>query len=117
MKNILIKLFCLVLLMFFSMPTRSFVPLSYAQQYTEQTKMLEKELSTLNLKNPEIDMENNYANGDMRFIGVYGWMLFCPGVPESDQALEIKYGVRPIKGTGDFIESEKHEQLINAATK
>lgn len=106
----------IVLLLTISNAPRSFAPLSYGQEAVDPATILEKELSVLNLKNPEIDMENNYANGDMRFIGIYNWSVICPGVPEDDDALVRKYGVREIDGTSDVIEGEKHDQLVDAAT-
>lgn len=73
--------------------------------------ILKIELSKLDLKNPENDLQKNIENGDTRFIGIYGYTLSCPGAIE----LGGKYyphGIKPIAGTSDAIESDEHSRLI-----
>ena len=45
---------------------------------------LRKTLMTLNLNNPEDDLNKNLQKGDTSFIGLYGYTLYYPGVPDSE---------------------------------
>lgn len=82
---------------------------------TSQTAILKTELQSLNLQNPKEDLERNFAHGDMRFIGIYGFALYCPGVDKAIYNLVGRYGIRPIHGTSDAIERGEYGDLINLA--
>lgn len=84
---------------------------------TTMVAILKTELASLNLENPEVDLERNYLHGDKRCIGIYGFTLLCPGLEDISYDLIKKYGVRPIEGTSDSIESGEHGRLIGLATK
>jgi len=84
---------------------------------TSQIAILKTELQSLNLQNPMGDMEKNLSHGDMRFIGIYGFTLYCPGVDKANYNLVGRYGIRPIHGTSDAIERGEHGDLMNSATE
>ncbi len=66
------------------------------------------ELEDLNLDHPEQSLLSNLENDDNRFIGVYGYTIELPSVPEKDKIYFMKkYDVRIINGTSDVIESER----------
>ena len=80
-------------------------------------EILRSELARLDLQDPEDDLQENLAKGDYRFIGIYGYTLFCPGAEELAYGQIEKYGIRPIKGTSDTVASKEHGQLIESATQ
>jgi hypothetical protein len=78
--------------------------------------LLRSELSKLDLKNPEKDLDRNLANGDRRLIGIYGYSLHCPGAEKMPHDRIEQYGIKPINGTSDCIMSAEHQRLIQSAT-
>jgi hypothetical protein len=52
---------------------------------------------------------------DLRFLGVYGYSLEVPGVPETEAARISKNGVLAIPGTSDAVVSEEHGTLDEKA--
>ena len=78
--------------------------------------LLQSELSKLDLQNPEKDLERNLASNDHRLIGLYGFVLYCPGAKDLPRDQIERYGIRPIKGTSDCISGGDHRRLIQSAT-
>ena len=80
-----------------------------------QTEILKAVLRSLNLQNPEQDVNANSAKQDLRFICICGYACYTPGVDKEDIALTKKYGQRCLDSTSDVVEGEKHGRLIEAA--
>lgn len=78
--------------------------------------LLRSELSKLDLQNPEKDLERNLATNDHRLIGLYGFVLYCPGAEDLPRDRIERYGIRPINGTSDCILGAEHQRLIQSAT-
>jgi hypothetical protein len=92
--------------------------------YSEKTNsqisavaIVKTELASLNLQNPESDLEKNFIHGDKRFIGIYGFVLYCPGTQGVSYDFIKQYGIRTIDGTSDALENEEHIALQRAAIK
>ncbi len=66
---------------------------------------------------PEVDAQRALANGDHTLRGVYGLSLVIPGIPKpyDEQFYEAAYGVIPIEGTSDCLESDEHARLVSVA--
>ena len=77
--------------------------------------ILKTELAALNVDHPVADMEKNFAGGDKRFIGIYGYALSCPGVPDEAHDLTVTHGIKPIHGTSDALESPEYAALQEKA--
>ena len=93
------------------------VPQLNAAQAKRRAVVL-RELARLQTAAPEQDFATAWANQNTKFIGVYGFTLTLPGVPENRKpALIDKYGVNPVKGTGDYIEFPQTARLNAVATK
>ena len=105
MKNILLILLSFIILL----PNSNI----YAGDNIE--KLLKHELEALDLKNPQKDLAKRMKHNDFRFIGLYGYTIYFPGVDQNDSYLTNKYGVLPIKGTSDCIMSQRHLKLIQQA--
>lgn len=80
-----------------------------------RTDILKKELNILNINNPNIDLTKNIDINNFRFIGLYGYVQYSPGIDEKDHELIKKYGSFMFRGTSDSIESEEHGELIQKA--
>lgn len=78
-----------------------------------QAEQLQRELSQLDLNDPAADLRRNVARGDRRPIGVCGFACLAPGLPQSEQP--PRQGLRILSGTGDVVEGERHERLIEQA--
>lgn len=91
------------------------VPNVYANDKKES--ILENELGILNLENPKQDLTAKIGHDDFRFIGLYGYAKYFPGINENDYPLIDKYGALMLEGASDFIESEKHGELIEKAKR
>lgn len=77
--------------------------------------LLQSELSKLDLGCPAKDVEKNLINGDRRLVGIYGFVLFCPGTDGLPDEKIHQYGIRPIHGTSDNISYGDHGRLIRVA--
>ncbi len=93
-----------------------FVACSYIYADDNKESILESELKILNLENPKQDLTGKIGRDDFRFIGLYGYAKYFPGINENDYPLIDKYGALMFEGTSDFIKSEKHKELIQNAT-
>ncbi len=89
----------------------------YEQPITSNTAILKTTLSSLNIEEPEKDINKNIKNNDLRFICVCGYACYTPGVEQNDLSLTTKYGIRCLDGTSDMIENDEHAQLIKDARK
>ena len=84
---------------------------------TSTVAVLKTTLRSLNLKNPESDLDINFKNNDYRYICLYGYACYTPGV-ESTKMREIDpMEMRCLDGTSDAIESSEHKILIGQAEK
>jgi len=79
--------------------------------------LLKGELAKLNVQNPLIDLTERISIDDFRFISLYGFSMYFPGLPENEYYLATKYGSIMIQGTSDVIDSPYHESLIDLAKK
>lgn len=66
------------------------------------------ELERIDTADAAADARNAIARGDFHFAGIFGLGLSAPGV---DSGLQLKYGVKPIKGTSDCILSKEQGRL------
>jgi hypothetical protein len=91
--------------------------LVFTQGTASKVDILKKELTSLNLDNPEADLDKNLAAGDKRFIGVYGYTYECPGLADEKKCFEAAQAktLRMIEGTSDNILSKEHGKLIQQA--
>jgi hypothetical protein len=105
MKKIL--LYASILLFIINIP--------YTQASNTMETTLRNALQVLNLDNPKEDLTTKIGRDDLRFIGLYGYAVFFPGVNQKDYPLIDKYGILMIEGTSDAIESEEHAELIDKA--
>lgn len=55
------------------------------------------------------------SKGNFRFVGVMGFALTVPGVPDYETKYATQYGLRVIEHTSDAIESPEHAQLQRVA--
>ena len=82
-------------------------------------RTLEAALARLNLSAPEDDAARNLAAGDERFVGIYGYSVSFPGVPDADVgpifADESRFWA--IEGTSDCVTGRRHFELIEVATR
>ena len=112
LKYIYIKIIKLLLL--FIISTNLLQASDIKSKSTESILM--EELKKFNLKNPKQDVAKNLKNNDMRFIGVYGFVIMLPGIPDEYKfKIAKQYGIRAIEGTSDKIESSLHSNLISSA--
>jgi hypothetical protein len=81
-------------------------------------RTLEAALERLNLTEPERDAAGHLANGDKRVIGIYGYSISFPGVPD-DASISLlePSGFRTIEGTSDCVIGRRHAELILVATQ
>ena len=80
---------------------------------TEHEKDEEKIISKMEWlinANPDKDFEKAIEKSDFRFIGLYGYALFTPGV--NINCLNRDKDINPIKGTSDNIMGYQHHKLI-----
>ena len=80
-----------------------------------QVETLATELAALNLLEPLSDLNVNVQFGDKRFLCLYGFTTYNPGVPDSQSSVVVKYGQRCLKGTSDVIDGDSHRQMIDKA--
>jgi hypothetical protein len=76
-----------------------------------------RRLEWLTDADPARDLGAAWTRNDRRFIGVYGFTAYTPGVPESASKLVAEHGVRYIEGTSDAIESSAHQHAVLRATE
>lgn len=69
-------------------------------------------LHDLRKRDPVREAEAAWKRGDPRFIGIFGFGLSCPDVPED---LPEKYGVNPIQGTSDCLVGDRQAEFQVAA--
>src|SRR5215510_243685 len=73
-----------------------------AQQNSPESKTVTYQgFEWLNTADPERDLADAFKRDDRRFIGVYGYTAYTPGVSDDASDLTRKYGVRYIEGTTD----------------
>ena len=81
-------------------------------------RTLEAALEPLNLTEPENDAERHLAAGDQRVIGIHGYSISFPGLPDDASiALSEESGYRTIEGTSDCVIGGRHMELIAVATR
>lgn len=82
-----------------------------------QAEVLKSELAFFNIQDLMSDLNKNIELKDYRFIGLYGYGTYYPGVESEDYKYIIEHGSLFIDGTSDAIESEEHGDLIQTAKK
>jgi len=110
MKITLMHFIVLIAVLLFDCQTASSE--KYKQLITSNTMILKTTLSSLNIDDPEKDIQINIKNNDLRFICVCGYSCYTPGVEKDDLLLTEKYGVRCLEGTSDVFDSVEHVKLI-----
>lgn len=80
-----------------------------------QAEVLNSELESFNIQDPTSDLNKNIELEDYRFIGLYGYGTYYPGVEGEDYKYVIEHGSLFINGTSDVIESKEHGDLIQTA--
>jgi hypothetical protein len=60
---------------------------------------------------PARSVQAAIARQDFRAIGIYGFALDTPGIPEPKLCWRESLGIRPIEGTTDAIQCKQQEQL------
>jgi hypothetical protein len=79
---------------------------------------LDASLESLNLAEPERDAERHLAAGDFRVIGIYGYSINFPGIPdEAWMRIFAEERFRAIEGTSDCVIGGRHMELISIASK
>jgi hypothetical protein len=73
-------------------------------------------LEWLTHADPVHDCTAAWERGDHRFIGVYGFAPYTPGVPKSATEIVKANGVRYLEGTSDAITSPEHGRAVAKAT-
>jgi hypothetical protein len=82
---------------------------------TSNAVILKTTLGTLDVNNPRNDLDENIKNNDLRFVGVYGYACYAPGIENHDISLTEKYGIKCLEGTSDSIDGDEHANLIDTA--
>ena len=72
-----------------------------------------EEMGWLYKANPLDDYEEALKRKDFRFIGIYGYSIYVPGV--SLKCLDYDKDINPIKGTSDAVIGYEHSKLIAIA--
>ena len=91
------------------------VACSYSYADDNKETILQNELENINLENPKKDLTIKIGQDDFRFIGLYGYTKYFPGINENEYSLIDKHGTLMLEGTSDSVESEKHGELIHNA--
>ena len=99
----------------------SLVPFKYINA-TENYKSKESSedfaiLKQISKADPKKEFKKAIAKKDYRFMGVYGYTLMVPGVPDYDVKYSKKYKVWGIPGTSDAALDVKHWKLIKKVKK
>jgi len=81
----------------------------------DKIEILQTELGRLNLINPLQDLTDNIDRDDFRFMGLYGYAVYYPGISGQDLEYVDTYKSILFKGTSDAIESKHHARLIKEA--
>ena len=79
-------------------------------EYEKEQEKVTSQMEWLINADPDKDFENAIGKSDFRFIGLYGYALFTPGVNIS--CLNRDKDINPIKGTSDVILGYQHQKLI-----
>lgn len=81
-------------------------------------RTLEAALGQFDLTEPEQDAERHFAAGDTRVIGIHGYSISFPGLPDDARiSLSEESGFRTIEGTSDCVSGSRHMELIAVATQ
>jgi hypothetical protein len=75
-------------------------------------------LQSLVRRDPEKDAQSSIRRGQLRFLGVAGFVVYVPGVESGDSTGCIVglEDVDVIRGTADVVWGEQHSSLIEQAT-
>lgn len=73
------------------------------------------QLQSLQSADVGADVAAAVFRGDFRFVGVMGYALAVPAVPDYHEKYAARHDVRVIENTSDAIESPEHEQLQQVA--
>jgi len=99
-----------------AMPTQ-ITPTPDAEE-AQRRAVVTRELARLKNASPERDFANAWANKDTRFVGIRGFTIELPGVPQQREFdLKERYGVNPVEGTSDVIDPPEIARLNAVATR
>jgi hypothetical protein len=77
-----------------------------------------QKLKWIETASPENDAKSAIERKDYRLRAVYGYALVIPGVAQEDyEKVKKLYGIYPIEGTSDSINSSEHARLNKLATE
>ena len=79
-------------------------------EYEKDQEKATSQMEWLNKADPNEDFDKAIEKSDFRFIGLYGYALFTPGV--NINCLNRDKDINPIKGTSDNIMGYQHHKLI-----
>lgn len=86
-----------------------FTVICFAQTNIDKLRWIEK-------ANAVVDASKSIGEKDFRFLGIAGYAITFPGIPQEKQdELIRKFGYKIIEGTSDVVEGEEHLRLINLA--
>ncbi len=103
------RLTAIITLIYFIFISLSGIALSNENEIIESLKWIES-------ADAVEDVKNAISRQDYRFIGIAGYGIKVPGLPD-DKYWEYteKYGINVIKGTSDVIYGDEHARLIRIA--
>ena len=78
---------------------------------TSQLAVLRSYLLPIDLDQPAQDLQVRIQHGDLRFLGIGGFVLGFPGL--ENRELICEHGFRYIQGTTDGLDSPEHGRLVH----
>ncbi len=87
----------------------------HRQDNEDKACAIEPELIALERANPLQKAQENFQKGDFRLLGVLGFSLMVPGIPQSDSCLKDFRHVTIIKDTTDAPRCTRHALLQRIA--
>lgn len=88
------------------------------EQHSTRASILDSPEEVLSLRwldsaDLQRDLTAALTRDDTRFIGVYGYAPFTPGV---ERSVASRYGIRYLQGTSDAIQNHEHFRLNQLAS-
>jgi len=89
------------------------LPSCAQSEYDVVESKIKTQMGWLYKANPDDDFQAAIRNKDYRFIGIYGYSLYVPGVDL--KCISVEKDVNPIEGTSDAVLGYEHAKLIAIA--